>query len=183
MKQRVLDLAERIDRQHRGLILKALRASAHDPWDGRRPLDRSHRIRVRSLTEPALAVSVLISYDVGPHSNAGWWRNSQYDRCWHLSIVGVLRNTSSLLPIQYATLDRDEVSAWGLAVFGPDVVKAWNEPPATENDPHRTAEPSRYTWHTRLFTDRDMRPIIPEGEVYTLIPFDDGSSPEKVFRT
>lgn len=37
--------------------------------------------------------------------------------------------------------------------------------------------------HVRLFLDRQNRPILPEGEVYTLKPWDDGSSPEKVFRS
>jgi hypothetical protein len=180
VKLSTLELAEKIDRRYRGEVLRLQRAAYARPWDGRSRLGSEHRARVQCITEPALAVSVLLTFDHGPHAVAGWWRNSQYDRCWHLSLVGFVRGARTPTPVE---LPREEVAAWGLAFYGEDAAKAWNEPPAGEGDAYRGAEVSRYTWHTRLFVDQQMQPIVPEGEVYTLIPFDDGSSPEKVFRS
>lgn len=178
MKLRTLELAERIDREHRAQIIRLSRAALLDPHDGRRPVDPQHRIKVRSVAEYGLHASVMLTFDRGAHAS-GWWRNSQYETCWHLSLVGVTRDARR----DYAALPREEIAAWALAIFGEDAAKAWNEPPAGEHDPHRTAESSRYTWHTRVFVDQQGRPIVPEGEVYTLIPFDDGSSPDKIFRS
>lgn len=59
---------------------------------------------------------------------------------------------------------------------------AWNEPPAGEHDRYRNVPASRATWHTRLFLDQQLHPILPTGEVYTLVPFDDGTSPAKIHR-
>lgn len=182
MKQQTLELAESIDRRYRGEIIRLLRSAVQDPWDGRGAVGRGHRARVQSVAEPALAASVLLTLDHGAHLNAGWWRNSEYETCWHLSLVGFVRGQYLAGGPVVATLPREEVAAWGLAVFGEAVSMAWNEPPAAEHDAYRTAEASRHTWHTRLFIDQHMQPILPTGEVYTLVPFDDGSSPDKVFR-
>jgi hypothetical protein len=67
---------------------------------------------------------------------------------------------------------------WGRAAFGGEVTKAWIEPPASALDLYRLPN----VGHVRLFLDRESRPILPEGEVYHLKPWSDGSSPEKVFR-
>ena len=124
--------------------------------------------------DPALIVSIIASHDEGTHVS-GWWRNSDYDRCWHLSLC-------AMDGARYVDLPEADRRAWGFAVFGKHLRIAWIEPPASKLDIHRDAPASAYTTHVRVFLDRDGHPIKPEGEVYTLKPWADGSSPEKVFR-
>lgn len=146
-------------------------------WNGRDPITNTHRAVVPSITDDQLLISLILTLDRGAHAS-GWWRNSQYEACYHLSLAAQTRGTRPALA-EVPTIER---RAWAFAIFGEHATKAWNEPPAGEHDPHRSAPASRHTWHTRLFLDQQMRPIIPTGEVYTLIPFDDGSSPEKIHR-
>lgn len=130
---------------------------------------------VSSVTrEPGLTISLIASHDQGTHAS-GWWRNSDYDRCWHLSLVAMADGA-------YADLPRPDLDAWGRAIFGQHLAKAWIEPPASKLDAYRHAPASAYTTHIRVFLDRNGRPIQPEGEVYTLKPWAEGDSPEKVFR-
>lgn len=147
------------------------------PWDGRTSIGPEHIARVPSITEPDLHISLIFTLDHGAHAS-GWWRNSQYETCLHLSTAALTKERSPQL-VEAPAIER---RAWAFAMFGEEATKAWNEPPAGENDPYRNAPASRHTWHTRLFLDKNLQPILPTGEVYTLIPFDDGTSPEKVFR-
>ncbi|MDF2992493.1 MAG: hypothetical protein K0S37_3007 [Microbacterium sp.] len=147
------------------------------PWDGRTQIHPTHKADLLSVTDDDLRISLIFTLDRGAHAS-GWWRNSQYETCLHLSIAA---RTTELSP-QLVEAPAIERRAWAFAMLGEDATKAWNEPPAGENDPHRSAPASRSTWHTRLFLDQHMHPIIPTGEVYTLIPFEDGSSPDKIHR-
>jgi hypothetical protein len=79
---------------------------------------------------------------------------------------------------QLETVSDDEARAWGRVVYRKDASMAWFEPAASIFDPYRAPN----VVHLRLFYDRTMQPFMPEGEPYTLKPWDDGSSPEKVFR-
>lgn len=133
-----------------------------------------HRAILRAVTEQMLKVSVILTHDIGTHESA-WWRNSDMNECIHLSLVGQY-------PGELTDLPEVERRAWGLAVFGPEIRKTWWEPPADAGDPYRDAPASRYTHHLRLFLDRQGHPIVPQGEVYSLVPWDDGTSPEKIYR-
>lgn len=120
---------------------------------------------------------MLYSFDIGTH-DSGWWANSEYNACKHLSIVGITREAC----FNYENISDVELRAWARVWFGSDVSKAWNEPPASKYDEYRNAAASSHANHIRVFVDRKGNAIIPEGEVYTLKPFDDGSSPDKIFR-
>lgn len=124
--------------------------------------------------DPELMISVIASHDQGTHAS-GWWRNSDYDRCWHLSLVAIAGLA------KYADLPEADLRAWGRAVFGQHIKISWTEPPASVLDIYRDAPASAYTTHIRVFLDREGNPIQPEGEVYTLKPWSEGS-PDKVFR-
>lgn len=151
-------------------------AGAH-PWDGRFPTHARHRIVEASPHDPALHLSLILTLDHGTHAS-GWWRNSQYDLCFHLSICGLSADRS-----EYETPLEAEMRWWATAFFSIDVDKAWIEPPASALDRYRFARSSAHTWHVRLFLDRETgEAILPKGEVYTLKPWADGSSPEKVYR-
>lgn len=132
-------------------------------------------VRPSVTREPGLTVSLIASHDQGTHAS-GWWRNSDYDRCWHLSICAIHGG-------MYADLPDVDLRAWSRGVFGKHLTLAWIEPPASKLDLYRTAAASAYTTHVRVFLDRQGHPIQPEGEVYTLKPWIEGDSPAKVFRT
>jgi hypothetical protein len=123
------------------------------------------------LTEPGRIACVLYTFDIGYHSS-GWWRNSDYERCYHLSV-----SHPGALGLPEAPSD-DEVRWWARLAWPKHYHMSWFEPPAGVLDPHRRPNVA----HVRLFVDERKRPIQPEAEVYTLKPWADGTSPEKVFR-
>lgn len=91
---------------------------------------------------------IIFTRDIGHHA-CGWWKNPDYERCYHLSIsFPGGRNKNSLEKI----LD---------GLFGSDKRKVWIEPPYSEFGK------SKEVWHYRLFCDPLWQPIIPRGEVYT----------------
>jgi hypothetical protein len=158
-------------------IARLWKLAHQQPWRGQGLIDPRQRLIVRSPRTPDLAVSCLFSLDYN-HHGCGWWRNSDYDRCHHLSLCGF-----SLDGQRYERPDEAEMRWWAKRFFAGQVAKAWIEPPASTLDHYRTAPASASTWHVRVFIDRDTgQPIIPRGEVYTLRPWADGSSPDKVFR-
>ncbi|WP_449408035.1 hypothetical protein [Microbacterium maritypicum] len=167
-------LAATLIGKYRTQIITLQACARLDPWFGQGHLSQAHRLLVRSEVDQDVTMSILYTLDRGAHAS-GWWRNSEYETCFHLSIVGLHRN-------EYCEISEVERRAWAVALFGEHASKCWNEPPAYKGDPYRSAPASASTWHTRLFVDQQLRPIIPRGEVYTLIPFEDGTSPEKVFR-
>lgn len=141
------------------------------PWDGQSLPPDDQRWLTTGLTEPHRPTSVLFTFEFGAHG-CGWWRNSDYDRCQHLSVT----HLTGLGHVQAPT--DAEVRAWARAAFGKYVVWTWTEPPASTLDPYRLPGVA----HVRLFLDKQDHPILPEGEVYTLKPWTDDTSPEKVFR-
>lgn len=98
---------------------------------------------------------LIFTRDEGMHTS-GWWKNPDYERCWHLSL-------SFIDPITQEIRDKDEelTEQWLDAFYGDEKRKLWAEPPYTE---HGKASK---VWHYRLFCDRGWQPIIPRGEVYS----------------
>jgi hypothetical protein len=164
-------------------------AKAH-PWPGNVPLDcPHHKLDTTAITEPGRFARLLLSVDVGYH-NSGWFANSDYESCLHLSVSYPRPDVSRAYrarpelgrPLGWTGMDLetpadDEVRAWGLVFFGPEhAPKAWFEPAASVFDPYRMPN----VVHLRLFLDKQGRPFIPEGEPYTIRPWADGSSPRKI---
>jgi hypothetical protein len=139
-------------------------------------------------TNPELKMSLLLSKDRMHHS-VGWWRNAEYEYCWHLSMSAVSAHeyhrytTFGLIP---ATEDipREEMVYWGRVFFGEHAHKAWYEPGGTDPRLTRTEAHDRSKMHhLRVFlSPLSLRPIIPKGEVYHLTQWIDGLTPEKVDR-
>ena len=98
---------------------------------------------------------LLFTRDTGHHT-AGWWKNPDYERCWHLSLSFFDVESRERAP-KDAGLTRE----WLSLFFGDDVRKLWCEPPYS-----REGKASD-VWHYRLFCDEHWLPIIPRGEVYT----------------
>lgn len=155
-------------------ISQALRKGKAFPSYGQYPPAAWQRLITKGLTDEDALVVLLLTFDVGAHAS-GWWRNSEYEQCWHLSI-----SARSFLEGDPELPTQAEVEAWGRAIFGDNLAKTWLEPPARHGDPHRPY--GQKVTHIRLFLDKSHQPIQPRGEVYTLVPFSDGTSPEKVFR-
>jgi len=162
-------------------LIDLRRLAVKYPWKGQQDIHQRHRLITNSLLEPDRPICVIYTYDVGYHSS-GWWRNSEYERCFHLSLshqkldpagwqVGIEAPTES------------EIHEWAKLAWPTDWKKAWLEPPASVLSID-VLEQRRYpgVGHVRLFLDLSLTPILPTGEVYNLKPFADGASPEKVFR-
>lgn len=134
-------------------------------------------------TDDELAMILLLSKDRMHHS-VGWWRNAEYEYCWHLSISAWDR----VIAIQGQGSPQDippaEERYWAHAFFPEHFDKLWHEPGGT--DPRLTTlekRRNRPISHLRLFLDPEtFEPIIPKGEVYDLTRWIDGLTPEKVDR-
>lgn len=116
----------------------------------------SHALLSSLTGAHVLTGSLLIfSRDVGMHTS-GWWKNPDYERCWHLSLS--FRNP---LTGEHVSKDDDLSEQWVEAFYGDDKRFVWAEPPYSDHG--KTAE----TWHYRVFCDPAWQPIIPRGEVYS----------------
>lgn len=91
--------------------------------------------------------TIIFTKETGYHTS-GWWKNPDYERCWHLSISfrggkekKALADVLNFLFGQFQNL---------ICV----------EPPYSEQGK------SIDVWHYRLFCDENWTPIKPRGEVY-----------------
>ena len=90
---------------------------------------------------------VIMTRDEGYHS-CGWWKNPDYERCYHVSI-------------SYPGGTNFKKTEWLLAqLFGTARRLMWCEPPYSKEG--KSAD----VYHYRLFCDKDWNPIMPRGEVY-----------------
>ncbi len=95
-----------------------------------------------------LEARVIFTRDTGHHT-CGWWKNPDYERCYHLSCSfadGFAKRKGEVL---------------ARAFFGHDVRLLWIEPPYSSQG--KTAG----VWHYRLFCDQGWQPFKPTGEVYS----------------
>jgi hypothetical protein len=102
-------------------------------------------------------VRVMLTRDGGMHSG-GWFKNPDYERCWHLSLS--FRTPDGLVPLpRDPALSRQIVAA----VFGGASRMLWVEGPKHPDRDIAVLD----VWHYRLMCDEHWRPIIPRGEVYS----------------
>lgn len=135
--------------------LRAWKSAARNtPWVGETPAHPRHRMLASALLEPGRLTSLLLTFDVGYHA-CGWWKNSDYDRCWHLSLTHPAGQ-------HLETPDEREVFAWAERLWREHASKAWIEGAASSLDVYRLPN----VVHARLFVGAHDEPIIPEGEVY-----------------
>ena len=116
----------------------------------------SREILERCKAYHATTGTLLIFTRDSGHHTSGWWKNPQYERCWHLSI-------SFRDPLTQRQRDKDIAltERWTTAFFHDNKRYLWAEPPY-----------SKYgrlhgVWHYRVFCDEAWQPIIPKGEVYS----------------
>jgi len=152
------------------------------PWDGyAHTMERCRRLRQEvAITDPEMRTNLLLTLDVGYHAS-GWWRNADYDCCWHLSLSWP---TPGALQPSYEPIPRDEINWWATLFFGEYTRWLWHEPGGVAHDrrSHQEALPYTNIEHLRLFVDREsMQPLLPRGEVYDLTRWTD-HTPAKVDR-
>lgn len=136
-------------------VLRAWKRNARShPWNGQHHPDHRQSLLTSALLEPGRWTRLLLTFDVGYHAS-GWWKNEQYDRCWHLS-------ASHPTEVALETPDEREVFEWAQLLWGEHASKAWIEGAASTLDPYRLPN----IVHARLFVDDHDEPIIPHGEVY-----------------
>lgn len=90
----------------------------------------------------------IFTRDTGYHSG-GWWKNPDYERCYHLSISFPGGKDKKVL---------DQIID---GLFGQYKNLIWVEGPFSE------VGKKRGVWHYRLFCDEHWQPIKPRGEVYS----------------
>ena len=114
-------------------------------WDGKTetPYFASCRWHIEKFQ-----CSAIYTRDVGYHSN-GWWKNPDYERCYHLSLCW------------YAGTNRVAFNKIINSLFGRDKKLLWTEPPYSQKGKQEGI------WHYRLFCDPQWRSIKPRGEVYS----------------
>jgi len=120
------------------------------------------RCRVADMTTGTV---LLFTRDAGMHTS-GWFKNPDYERCYHLSL-SPLANASGLVdargePLRTPELDRATTERWVRAFYGKCMGSVWAESP-------KSAAGRRHgVWHWRVFCDPHWRPIVPRGEVYAM---------------
>lgn len=91
---------------------------------------------------------VIFTRDAGHHS-CGWWKNPDYERCYHLSIS---------FP---GGRNRKKEEYILRKLFGGNCRLLWCEPPYSPDGKKAGV------YHYRLFCDEAWQPIMPRGEVYS----------------
>lgn len=120
-------------------------AAMQDVWNG---VDATPYFEQCKWLSQRFICSMIFTRDVGYHSG-GWWKNPDYERCWHLSIS---------FPDGRNKVTLDKIIE---ALFGAHKNLIWVEPPYTDTG-------KKYdVWHYRLFCDENWQPIKPRGEVYS----------------
>lgn len=125
-------------------------------WTGRDTAADLFTLASCSRIHKESGTRLIFTRDEGYHSS-GWWKNPDYERCFHLSLsfVGVSGDEVFLLP-----KSRRLTEEWITLFFGPDKGLLWAEPPYS-----REGKASDI-WHYRLFCTPDWKPFKPSGEVY-----------------
>lgn len=102
--------------------------------------------------------SVLIfTRDIGHHTS-GWWKNPDYERCWHLSV-----SFQDLEQHTYRAFDPVLAESWARCFYRDWARFIWEESQPLS----RRLDMPFEVRHYRVFCDPAWEPIIPRGEVYT----------------
>ena len=91
---------------------------------------------------------LIYTKDINHHAG-GWWKNPDYERCYHMSISfpGGMKKKYVRTIVNF--------------LFGWDKKNIWIEPPFSEQGKKAGV------WHYRLFCDENWKAIKPRREVYS----------------
>lgn len=141
-----------------GLVRFARLRAKRDFFDGPQTSRAQRYMRMCShlfSIAPDISARVILTRDTGHHTG-GWWKNPDYERCWHLSVSFCVNPTDAPLPF-----DRKEAQRIAEAIFNGDARLCWIEPPYTEYGKRADV------YHYRLWCDEAWKPMLPRGEVYS----------------
>lgn len=101
--------------------------------------------------------AIIFTRESGYHSG-GWWKNPDYERCFHLSLrfLAYERGEPVSLPYNWSIAEK-----WVRTFFGDDAKLTWHEGPFTDTGKIEGVH------HYRLFCDPAWQPFKPRGEVYS----------------
>jgi hypothetical protein len=116
----------------------------HGIWNGKSNTEYFQNCRWLMERFPC---TIVFTRDEGYHTG-GWWKNPDYERCWHLSIAFPGGKNKKAL---------DDIITY---LFGLNKKMLWVESPYSDEGKRMDV------WHYRLFCDEHWQPIIPRGEVY-----------------
>lgn len=117
-------------------------AAIQNEWDGRSDVPDNCRWLLERY-----GCTIVYTRESGYHSG-GWWKNPDYERCWHLSIAF------------FGGIDKKTLKTIIDNLFGDYQNWIWTEPPYSD------IGKAKEVWHYRLFCDEHWQPIKPRGEVY-----------------
>lgn len=156
-----------VDADYIGKIASRMRRVAErTPWDTTLEGDGMDILARCSRKDVKTGASLLFTQDYGHHTS-GWWKNPDYERCFHLSIASLAMLMESdprtaRFAGQVVELTKEIREQWVKAFFRENTRLLWIEPPFTPQGK------STDTWHYRLFIDSEtLVPLLPRGEVYT----------------
>lgn len=145
-------MAEVDDKWLEGVVKHHVEAAIRGTFDGRR-VDRYFEA-CRSIYH-FRGITIAFTRDVGYHSS-GWWKNPDFERCYHLSISFFDPATLQSRPFDDTTARRI-----AKAFFTKFTKWVWVESPYSDEGK------ALGVWHYRLFCDEHWQPILPRGEVYS----------------
>lgn len=106
----------------------------------------------RRLHRPT-GTMLLFTRDVGHHTS-GWFKNPDYERCYHLSVS--FWDLENNIPRPF---EPRLAASWCRAFYGGWIRLIWEEGPVLRREPE--------VRHYRVFCDPAWQPILPRKEVYT----------------
>lgn len=128
-------------------------------WNGRNDARWARYSYRCQRVDQDTATTIIFTRDVGHHTS-GWWKNPDYERCWHLSLSAAPPRL--ILPGQQrAELNAATRDAWVRAFYGENTRIVWYEPA------YSAVGKRNEVTHWRLFCDENWQPILPRGEVYS----------------
>lgn len=119
------------------------------------PSDRAYVNNCTATHEPSGTI-IIFTRDTGHHA-CGWWKNPDYDNCFHLSLSFRDPETGA-----YDSRNLKLTGEWLNYFYGDHKSLIWVEPPYSEQGKQSD------TYHYRLFVHPDWKtPLLPRGEVYS----------------
>lgn len=156
------DLADYMGRVASRMRMKAnlFPCSLASDFDAKRAMEHCQRLDAKT------GASLFFTKDCGHHSS-GWFKNPDYDCCYHLSIASIASIASSMplirgtISTSVPSLTRRCREQWAKAFFDDAINLVWVEPSYSEFG--KRCE----IYHYRVFVDVSGAPLLPRGEVYT----------------
>lgn len=137
-------------------LRQRMKAHAHTgTFDGRQSNMHTFYFRQARQIHMPSGTSLLFTRDAGHHSS-GYWKNPDYERCYHLSLS--FWDLTGEIPVP-RPFEEQTAEVWVRLFYRQNITYVWEEP-MTEKLPGEVR-------HYRVFCDPKWYPIIPRKEVYS----------------